>query len=87
MLVVKVELWPGGDRSRSKTLGSGVIANDGTGDTKIGNYDAAFGPGLAPRPEQCSGSRVTGFRRTGNKMRFWHLVTASLVAAFGEDIE
>ncbi len=85
MLVVKVELWSGGDRSRKKLLGTGIIANDGTGNSRVGNYDAAYGPGGAPKAGQCHGARVVGFKRNGGKMRFWSLVMATLVAAFGED--
>ncbi len=39
MLVVKVELWPGGDESQKKELGTAWISNDGTGTTVMGNYD------------------------------------------------
>ena len=85
MLVVTVELWPLGDRSRRHTLGVGVIANDGTGTIEHGGYDAAFGPGKAPSAARCRGGRLKEFPRTGGRMRFWHLVMAALVAAFGED--
>lgn len=43
MLKVTVEIWPGGDESRSKTIGEAIIFNDGTSvDVGIGNYDAVF---------------------------------------------
>ena len=85
MLVVKVEIWPNGNRKKLRTLGVGVIANDGTGTLAIGNYDAAFGPGSSPKPEQCKGGRVVEFPRLESKMGFWHLVTACLVAVFGDE--
>ena len=38
MLVVKIELWPGGNPEGARTLGSIFIANDGVGTDKYGNY-------------------------------------------------
>ena len=38
MLVVKIELWPHGDKSQAKLLGRLDIANDGTGNSSWGNY-------------------------------------------------
>ncbi len=37
MLVIKIELWPGGDKSRARSLGEAEIANVG-GDAQIGDY-------------------------------------------------
>lgn len=42
MIVVKIELWPGGFREKARTLGTVVIANNGEGDAERGNYDAAL---------------------------------------------
>lgn len=42
MIVIKVELWPGGFESLKQTLGTGVIFNDGTGTKSRGNYVAKF---------------------------------------------
>jgi len=42
MLVVKIELWPKGDKSKAETIGVLTIANDGTGSTGSGNYDCAL---------------------------------------------
>jgi hypothetical protein len=42
MIVVSIELWPGGDHSNPKLLSAGAIINDGTGSQTLGNYDAAF---------------------------------------------
>ena len=38
MLVVKIELWPGGHESRKKTLGTGYIVNTGKGTLTRGEY-------------------------------------------------
>ena len=33
MIVVKIELWPGGDETRARSMGHAEIANDGSGGT------------------------------------------------------
>lgn len=38
MIVIKVELWPHGDRDKAEKLGQMYIANDGTGTPTRGNY-------------------------------------------------
>lgn len=42
MIVITVELWPGGSPERKELLGTGIIANDGTGTATRGNYRAVF---------------------------------------------
>jgi hypothetical protein len=38
MIVVRVEVWPGGSKERARSLGHMVIANDTTGTKTAGNY-------------------------------------------------
>ena len=45
VLVIKVELWPYGDEARKEVIATGVIANDGTGTSEVGRYDAHFAMG------------------------------------------
>jgi hypothetical protein len=40
MLVVRIELWPGGCEARKRTLATGTITNLGTGSNTCGNYFA-----------------------------------------------
>lgn len=42
MIRVTVELIPHGDESRKSTIGTMTIANDGTGEGAISNYDYAI---------------------------------------------
>ena len=42
MLVIRVELWPGGDPSEARLLAGGYIINDGSGTRESGNYQIAF---------------------------------------------
>lgn len=42
MIVVHIDLWPFGDNKKAKPLGNIVIANDGTGSDKSGNYDVVL---------------------------------------------
>lgn len=81
MLVLKIELWPHGDRKRSKVIATGIIVNDGTGDLKTGNYDCIFADG----PDYLDSLdakmvRVEGFERT--KKSVWQLVYNALTARF-----
>ena len=41
-LVVRIELWPGGDEARKSVKGTLVISNDGTGSVTMGNYDVTL---------------------------------------------
>lgn len=41
MIVIRVELWPGGNHAVRKTIGVGVIANTG-GTEARGEYEARF---------------------------------------------
>lgn len=38
MLIVTIELAPGGDMSKRETLGTAFIVNDGSGTAATGNY-------------------------------------------------
>lgn len=42
MIVIRIEMWPLGDRAARYTLGTIHVINDGTGDVKRGNYYARF---------------------------------------------
>ena len=42
MLVVKLEVWPGGDATRAYKVGEAHIVNDMTGTAERGNYDVAL---------------------------------------------
>jgi hypothetical protein len=54
MIFIRVELWPGGDRSRARTLSEGIIHNTG-GDHRVGEYEYLF-------------SRVGGFKATDRQL-------------------
>lgn len=38
MIKISIEMWPCGDESRKEEIAKGMIANDGTGTKKVGNY-------------------------------------------------
>lgn len=78
MLVIRVELWPHGNKHRRKTLGTAVIANDGSGDWDRGNYDVWVGDPKDPHDviKDSAHSRVEGFPRT--RLGPWHLVFKAL---------
>jgi len=79
MLVCRIEIWPNGSFARRRTLGTVVIANDGTGTQEIGHYDCAVahaGP-HAGKPGAWKGGRVVGHLR---KLSPYHLVREALAA-------
>ena len=91
MIVVRVELWPGGYRNRMKHLGTMTIVNDGTGSKTIGNYDVSLsgrnhddpialhlhGKGRVYR------GRVVGHPRL--RMSMWRLIHKAVNSVFGEE--
>jgi len=38
VIVIKIEMWPGGDEKKAFPLASGIIFNDATGTPESGNY-------------------------------------------------
>lgn len=56
MIVVKIELWPGGDEVQARELERVCIYNDGTGTLEFGNYVGFIPlqgePGAGPDAEE-----------------------------------
>lgn len=76
MIVVRVELWPQGDKSKARCLGEAEIAN--VGDTQqAGDYDVRLLKWGAGRRTWKAG-RVTGFPRL--KLGPWDLLYRALAA-------
>ncbi len=82
MVVVKVELWPGGDESQAKTIGVAKVVNDQTGDEVASNYlvELSHSGSYFGRPGVWKQGRVTGYRR---QLSPYHLVYLALKAALG----
>jgi hypothetical protein len=74
MLRITVQLIPFGQESKARTLATMEIANDGTGDTHVGNYTGI----LHGEYTGSDGRRgaVTGFMR--QRQSVWSLVGAFL---------
>ena len=86
MIVVRVELHSA-ITSRVSTLGVAHIANDCTGNQKVGNYTVAiYKKGVTPQPLQSAGlwrrDRVIGFPRTS--LGVWDLLYRALTNVVGE---
>jgi len=80
MLVITIEIWPGGDSSKARILGRGSIANTGLGSNEVSSYRAFFhstGPG-DPKTRYASVGR---FRRL--KKDSWELLYLALKKVFG----
>lgn len=85
MIVVRVEMWPQGDKTRAYPLALMTMTNDGTGSKTEGNYDVAlshagihYPPKDAP-PDKVVWKigRVEGFPR---KHSPYHLILRALQA-------
>lgn len=72
MIVVKIEMYPGGDKKGKCGLGVLVISNDGTGTTKAGNYLYTLshaGKYFKTKKGVCKHGRVTNFPRAYSPYR------------------
>lgn len=66
MLVVIIEIWPGGDEQRKRRLGVATIVNDGKGTEEIANYQFEIfkGPELGSRNRSVwKRGKIQGFAR------------------------
>src|SRR5262245_34111022 len=75
MIVVKVELWPGGSEARKRSLGIAFIVNDGTGTKALGNYNVMLGK-MRDATQAYRIGKLKGWPRRGSP---WNL----LMLAFG----
>lgn len=83
MIVVRVELWPGGRKAEARLLGTATITNDGTGTPELGNYDVALSHSgrYVGRPGAWKRGRVE--RHPRERLSPYHLVLRALEAALG----
>lgn len=79
MIVIKVELWPFGNESRKRILGTATISSDGSGAEHTGYYDARF---CDRRGRLWMVSRVAGFPR--KRLLSWDLLFRALRNAIGD---
>lgn len=79
MLVIKIELWPGGDGTRARTLATGRIVNNATGDEGCGNY-YVFLKDARNRPWKSG--HVHNFPR--KRLLAWDLLCRALVNLIGD---
>ena len=62
MIVITIELWPGGKEELKKPLGTMKIINDGTGTQSRGNYKVLLSTWNSPNRKWREG-KITGFPR------------------------
>ncbi len=84
MVVIKLEIWPGGDESKARPLGRIDIANDNTGTEESGNYKARLyhAGRFWGRPGFWKFGSVQGYRRLVQSP--YHLVLMALKSALGQ---
>jgi len=84
MIVVKIELWPLGDKSRSKEIGRMYVTNDGSGNVDRGNYTVAVcRRGSTERTKPTRTGSVSNYPRQSYNV--WRLILRALKSAFPEE--
>lgn len=81
MLVVRVELWPGGCEASKRVLCEGTIVNDGSGNQTIGNYRVKLGRSPHIEGKIWKRGRVENFNR--KRRGAWDLLYLALKASLG----
>jgi len=82
MLKVNIELWPYGDESKKKLIGTAIIGNDGSGTPSTGNYRAAISKRYPHISQIWKRARYMGFPR--KKRNAWDLLYLILKEAVGD---
>jgi len=78
MIVIKVEMWPGGDQKNAYPLGTAVIINTATGTATQGNYVAQV---FSKNGRLIRKETVSDFPR--KRLLVWDLLHRVLAGAFG----
>lgn len=84
MLRITVELIPQGDEKRKRHMGTAEIINDGSGDSKTGNYKVRLSKWGNPS-QTWKWGKLQGFPR--QHLGPWDLLSLCLVAAIGDRIK
>ena len=79
MLHITIELWPGGDGSRARTLATGKIVNNGHGSETRGDYYVALRDG---RNRPWRSGHVLDFPR--KRLLAWDLLCRALINLIGD---
>ncbi len=80
MLIVKIEMWPGGAEEEAQTVGIMQIVNDESGSYGKGNYDARILK-WEKTDESWKEGRIDAFPRA--KLGHWDLVYRALKSMIG----
>lgn len=88
MIVVKLELWPGGDESRAEDLGSAIITNE-SNLSDISSYSVRLlkGKRYSARSGVWRSGEVKGFPRTDTRVGPWELLFLALESALGKRVD
>lgn len=88
MIVVKVELWPGGDPKRARDLGTATIANvSALGEHSDYEVRLLKGAEYSNRPGTLyKAGKVISFPRTDKRWGPWELLALALEATVGDRI-
>lgn len=81
MIVVKLELWPFGDESKARPLGTAIIANDGSGSNGTGNYRVVLSK-RGKKAGKWKEGALEGFPR--KRLGAWDLLYRALDVVVGD---
>lgn len=94
MIVIKMELWPGGDEGHAIDLGRCVIGNDVVRSLEsgltLGDYDVRIEKGemYSRRPgDVWKKGHVTGFKRSSRQVGPWELLFHALKNTLGRRVD
>lgn len=79
MVVVKIEMWPHGDETKAFPIGQMNIANDGTGDVAVGQYEVELLHAGSYFGKPGAWKSAKGFKYL-RRLSPYHLVAAALKA-------
>lgn len=86
MIVIKIELWPGGCKDKAYEIGKMVLINDGNGTPTLGNYHVYLSKQRhKPSKRTLTASwrtKLMGFPR--RRLGVYHLIYQALRATVGE---
>lgn len=95
MIVIKLEMWPGGDESRMYELGRTYVFNNGAGTARRRNYEVRVcrknrnGDYSLTSKQIVAGHRCTRTARVDNwpseSYNIWRLILRCLMSAFPEE--
>ncbi len=85
MIRITVEMVPHGMESKKYEIGRAIIANDGTGNQTLGNYEYVINRVDGDKEVVFAAGEIKGFRRRERPV--WNLIYRMLMMTFTMGVE